>query len=55
MPACGRDAGRDAERHRQRQGDDADGQAGHQVGREGPTVVADERVEEFGSKGLLPA
>ena len=48
----GLDAAGDRERHRQRQGDDADGEAGAEVGGEALPVVAGEVVDETRSKGV---
>ena len=45
-----RHAGRDGERHRQRQRDQADGDAGDQVGDEGPARVVPQRETDAGSQ-----
>ena len=49
-PGLGREARRDGERHRQRQRDQADGDAGHEVREEGSRAVAAQREEERGNE-----
>ena len=49
-PGLRRHAGRDGERHRQRQRDQADGHPGDQVGEERPDGIAREREDEAGAQ-----
>ena len=54
MPACGVQAGGDRERHRQRQRDQADGDAGDEIVPEGDAVVVAQRENRLGEPGHLP-